>query len=83
MDVYLNGEMPGPPLKLNFTDNQYIDGYRSLFATAGLIDANNGLDNTRVNYKSGYCIFGFGTSPTLYHGEPQERKRNGTLRSRI
>ena len=83
MDVYLNGEMPGPPLKLNFTDNQYIDGYRSLFATAGLIDANNGLDNTRVNYKSGYCIFGFGTSPTLYQGEPQERKRNGTLRSRI
>ena len=35
VDIYLNGEMPGPPLKLNFTDNQYIDGYRSLFATAG------------------------------------------------
>ena len=33
--IYLNGEIFGPPLKLNFTDNQYIDGYRSLFATAG------------------------------------------------
>ena len=24
-----NGEMPVPPLKFNFADNQYIDGYRS------------------------------------------------------
>ena len=79
VDIYLNGEMPGPPLKLNFPDNQYIDGYRSLLATAGRIDMENGLDITRVEYKSGYCIFGFDTSPTLCHGEPQERKRNGTL----
>ena len=40
--IYLKGEMPGPPLKLNFTDNQYIDGYRSSFATAGRIDMDNG-----------------------------------------
>ena len=26
-------------------------------------------------------IFRFDTSPTLCHGEPQERKRNGTLRA--
>ena len=44
---------------------------------------DNGLDITRVDYKSGYCIFGFDTSPTLCHGEPQERKRNGTLRTNI
>ena len=75
--------MPGPPLKLNFTDNQYIDGYRSLFTTAGRIDIDNGLDVTRVGYKSGYCIFQFDTSPTLCHGEPQKRKRNGTLRANI
>ena len=79
VDIYLNGEMPGPPLKLNFTDNQYIDGYRSLFATAGWADTDNGLDITRVNYKCSYCIFGFGTSPTFCHGEPQEQKRNGTF----
>ena len=35
MGIYLNGEMPGPPLELNFTDNQYIDGYRSLCTAAG------------------------------------------------
>ena len=83
MGIYLNGEMPGLPLELNFTDNQYIDGYRSLFTTAGRIDMENGLDIMRVDYKSGYCIFGFDTSPTLCHGEPQERKINGTLRANI
>ena len=33
--IYINGQMPAPPLKLNFADNQYIYGYRSLFATVG------------------------------------------------
>ena len=81
--IYLNGEMPAPPLKLDFADNQYIDGYRSLFATAGRIDMDNGLDITRADDKSGCCIFAFDTSPSLCHGEPQERKRNATLRANI
>ena len=37
----------------------------------------------RVDYKSGYYNFGFNTSPTLCHGEPQEQKRNGTLGANI
>ena len=81
--IYLNVEMPGPPLKLSFTDNQYINGYRSLFATAGRIDMDDGSDITKVDYKSGYCIFECDTSLTLCHGEPQERKRSGTLRANI
>ena len=42
--------MPGPLLKFNFTDNQCIDEYRSLFATTGEIDMDNGLDIARVDY---------------------------------
>ena len=67
--IDLTGEMPGPPLKLSLSDNQYIDGYKGLLATAGRIDMDNGLNITKVDYKSGYCIFGFDTSPTLCHGE--------------
>ena len=33
--IHLNGEMPAPPLRLNFADNQYIGLYRTLFSTAG------------------------------------------------
>ena len=75
--------MSVPPLKLKFVDNHYIDIYRSLFATAGRIDMDNGLDITRSDYKSGYCIFGFDTSPSICNGEPLERKRNGTLQANI
>ena len=80
--------MPAPPLKLNFAHNQYIDGYRSLFSTAGRIDMENSLDITRADYKSGYCIFGFNTS-FLCHGEPQERekmelcKRNANITANV
>ena len=52
-----------------------------MFTTAGRIDMDNGLDVTRVDYKSGYCNFGFDTFPTLCHGKP--RKRNGTLQANI
>ena len=37
----------------------------------------------RANCKSDYWIFGFDTSSSLCHGEPQERKRNRTLRVNI
>ena len=50
--IYLNGEIPAPALKLNFADNQYIDGYRSLFITAGQIEMDNGLNVMRADYRS-------------------------------
>ena len=40
---------------------------------------DNGLDIMRADNKSGYCIYGFDTSISLCHGEPQERKRNRVL----
>ena len=79
--IYLNGKLHAPPLKLNFDDNQYIDGYRRLCAATGRIDMDNGLDITRVDDKPGYCNFGFDISPLLCHGEPQVKKRNGTLQT--
>ena len=42
--ICLNGEIPTLPFKLSFANNHYIDGHRSLFATAGRIVMDNGLD---------------------------------------
>ena len=48
---------------------------------------DNGLDFTRTDYKSGFCIFGFdislslSVSFSLCHGKTEEHKRNGTLRA--
>ena len=65
------------------SDNQYIDGHRSLFATAARIDLENILDATMADYKFDYCTFGFNTSPSLCHRGPQGRKRNETLRANM
>ena len=76
--------MPAPPLMFNFAYNQYIDGYRSLFATTGRIDMENGLDITRADYKSGYCIFGFDTSPSLsWRASRTEKKWNFASECRV
>ena len=40
--IYLNGLILAPLLQLNFTYNQYIDVYKSLFAMAGQADKNYG-----------------------------------------
>ena len=76
--------MPGSPLKLYFTDNQYIDRCRSLFATAGLPDMDSGLDITGVGLTVNLVtVFLDLTHLPLCHGEPQERKRNGILHANI
>ena len=69
--ICLNRKMPVPLSKLDFADNKYINGYRSLFGTALQIDMNNGLDITSADYKSGCFIFGLYTSPSLCCEEPQ------------
>ena len=71
--------MPVPLSKNDFADNQFINGYQSLFATAWRIDVNNGLDITSGDYKFVCCILGFDTSPSLCHGEPQKREKNQFL----
>ena len=43
----------------------------------------NALDITRAENKFGRCVFGFDRSPSLCHGEPQERNRNETLQVNI
>lgn len=44
---------------------------------------DNGFNITMADYKSGYCIFEFDSSPSLCHGEPQEWERNITLRANV
>ena len=51
--------MSVPLSKLGFADNQNINGYQGLFATAWRIDMDNGLDITSADNKSTCCIFGF------------------------
>ena len=71
--IYLNGKISTTQLKPNVAD-QYIDGYRSLFATARPVDMDIGLDIKRAGYKSGYCIFGYDTLPLFVRGNLKNGK---------
>ena len=78
--LYLNGETVGAPIKLNFENDQYLDGYRTLFSSTGRLNADSGLDIRRRDYKNGYCLVGFDTTPALCHGGHQEVSKRGTMR---
>ena len=79
--AYVNGEsLPGNPMKLNFANGRYLQGYRSLFTATGKINRDEGLDINREEYKSGYSLFGFDLSPSLCNGRHQEPQKQGSIR---
>lgn len=78
---FVNGEsLPGRPLKLNFKQDHYLEGYKSLFDASGKLNRDEGIDITRLDYKSGYTLFGFDISPSTCNGGHQEPVKRGTLR---
>ena len=55
----INGEsLPGQPIKTDFQNDIYIEGYRSLFAASGKLNRDEAIDITREDYKGGYSLFG-------------------------
>ena len=79
--VFVDGEsLPGKPISVDFTNNLYMEGYKSLFDIAGTFGTDDGSDITRMDYKNGYALFGFDISQSLCKGGHQEPKRRGTLK---
>ena len=81
ISVLVNGEsLPGQPIKVDFENNLFMDGYRSLFLASGKLNANEGIDISRNEYKDGYTLFGFDLSPTICGGGHTEPIKQGTLK---
>ena len=79
ISVFVNGESVSPPIRLNFTSGDYLDGYRSLFSATGKINRDEDIALTS-EYSDGYSLFGFDLSPALCNGGHQEPARKGSLR---
>jgi hypothetical protein len=57
---YVDGQsLPGEPLLLNYTNNQYMPAYLSLFTGLGRYHSSFGNEISRDEYKSGYCFYVF------------------------
>ena len=81
--IYVNGEsLPAHPIKCNFDNNFYLNGYHSLFTTTGKFARDEGLDILRTDYKNGYTLFGFDISPASCNGGHQELIKRGTVKYR-
>ena len=82
--VYINGEsLPGQPIKTNFSKNQFLEGYQSLFASTGKLNSDSGLDIHRDDYMNGYKLFGFDISPSICNGGHIELNKRGTLKIQL
>ena len=82
--IYVNGaSLPAHPIKCNFDNNFYLNGYHSLFTTTGKFARDEGLDILRTDYKNGYTLFGFDISPASCNGGHQELIKRGTVRISI
>ena len=78
--VFVNGKTLSQPMKLNFEEGEYLEGYRSLFTTTGKINRDEGIDLRRNDYPNGYSMFGFDLSPALCNGPHQEAIKEGNVR---
>ena len=59
----LDGQLkPNIPLTPDFTNNLFIQSYMSLFAATGKYNVDESIDITRLEYKDGYCLYGFDLS---------------------
>ncbi|XP_066916396.1 uncharacterized protein F54H12.2-like [Clytia hemisphaerica] len=78
--VYVNGEsLPANPMKLNFDQSDFLDGYRSLFDITGKLYRDEGCAIKRSDYPNGYSFFAFDLSPSQC-GSHQEVQKTGSLR---
>ena len=60
--------IPVNPMTLNFQNGGFLDGYRTIFATTGKINRDEGIGIVRNEHKDGFSLFGFDLSPAFCVG---------------
>jgi hypothetical protein len=79
--VYFDGQQHGiKPLSLDFTNNQYIISFMSLFNGTGKENRDEGNDIDRSDFADGYALYAFDLSPDLSEDDHFNLVRQGTVR---
>ncbi|GFX59263.1 uncharacterized protein F54H12.2 [Trichonephila clavipes] len=64
--VYVDGQpVPHNPLELDFSKDQYIQAYQTLFVGTDRMGQDRGIFISRKEYKDSNTLFGFNLSPDL------------------
>jgi hypothetical protein len=79
--VYLDGQQQHiKPLEPNFTTNQTVGSYMSLFSGTGKQQRDEGNDISREDYSGGYTLYAFDLTPDLAEEGHFNLSREGSVR---
>src|SRR6267154_215520 len=79
--VFLDGQNQHVrPIEPNFTTNQTIMGYMSLFNGTGKQQKDEGNDITREDYANGYTLYGFDLTPDFSEDYHFNLAKDGAVR---
>jgi hypothetical protein len=82
ISVYIDGQQGDRirPLKLNFANDQFIEGYITLFTGTGKINRNEGNSIKPSEYNGGYALYAFDLTPDLSKGDHFNLIKQGDVR---
>ena len=84
LSLYVDGEpIPSQPFRPNFTSNQYMKSYRSLFEGTGMLYDDRGNGITRQDYPNGYMLHVFDLSNDMAEGNHMDPIKHGNLRVEV
>lgn len=79
--IFLDGQQQHiRPLEPNFTANQTIKSYMSLFSGTGKNQKDEGNDITREDYGNGYSLYCFDLTPDLAENDHFNLAKDGNVR---
>ena len=79
--VYLDGQQQSiKPLSLNFTSDQYVSSFMSMFTGVGKATADEGIDIDRLDFPNGFVLYAFDLTPDLSEDDHFNLTRQGSVR---
>lgn len=85
LSLYIDSkQIPSKPLTPDFTNQEYIEAYHTLFSGTGIHFKDEGNDISRVDYPNGYCLFVFDLTSDMSANEGfWNLQRQGTVRLEV
>ena len=82
--LYMGGhQFPNKPLTPNFTNNQFLRSYLTLFEGTGMLNDNKGHGIDRGSYKDGFALYAFDLTADMAEGAHIDPIKHGNIRMDI
>ena len=72
-------QLPAKPLEPNWTTNEYIQSYMTLFSGTGQMFKDDGNHISREEYKAGYTLWAYDLTPDLDESDHTQLIRQGIV----